>query len=240
MLPGIDDGPSSLEEALAMARMAVGNGITHTVATPHIHPGRYENDIYSIAKALNRFKESLVEHQIPLNLMMAAEVRISPEILPMVSEGRIPFLGEYEGEQVILLEFPYSHILPGTDKMVDFLMKRNIRPMIVHPERNKDVLRRLDKLQPFIEAGCLVQVTAGAVAGGFGRPAQERVQQMLERGWVTILASDAHNIDHRPPILEEGRRAAALIVGEDAAWRLVKDTPWSIAGCLFDGVAQSP
>jgi protein-tyrosine phosphatase len=102
--------------------------------------------------------------------------------------------------------------------------------MIAHPERNKDILRSLDKINPFIELGCLLQVTAGAVAGGFGEQARQRAAELLGRGWVTVLASDAHNLDARPPELEPGRAAAALIVGDDESWRLVRERPRQIIG----------
>ena len=117
--------------------------------------------------------------------------------------------------------------------MVDWLMARNIRPMIAHPERNKDVIHRLDKIQPFVEAGCYLQVTAGAVAGQFGPQAQLRAREMLEREWVTILASDAHNLKYRPPEMEPGRVAAESIVGEGASRALTQDIPHAISESLF-------
>ncbi|MOA46387.1 Tyrosine-protein phosphatase CpsB [compost metagenome] len=85
------------------------------------------------------------------------------------------------------------------------------------------------KLKPFIEQGCLLQITAGSVAGRFGEPAQMIANALLELGLVTILASDAHNMQHRPPVLSEGMEHAARIVGAFQAERLVIDTPWQIA-----------
>ena len=85
----------------------------------------------------------------------------------------------------------------------------------------------------FCPACALLQVTADAVSGGFGPFAQQRAIELLERGWVTILASDAHNLEHRPPLLERGRRAAAEIVGEEESWRLVRDRPRQIAARHF-------
>jgi protein-tyrosine phosphatase len=118
------------------------------------------------------------------------------------------------------------------------LLDRNIRPMIAHPERNKDVMRSLDKILPFLEAGCMLQVTAGSVAGAFGTVAQRRAFEMLERGWVTVLASDAHNCKYRPPELEPGRAAAARVIGEAAADDLVRYRPASILGLPRDTVSN--
>lgn len=216
-----------------MARLAVANGITHAVMTPHIHPGRYDNDRQYIAAVWRKFRAAIKSERIPLEIGMAAEVRVSAEVIPMIADEQIPFLGEWQGERVLLLEFPHSHILPGSDKLIDHLLKRNIRSMIAHPERNKDVMRSLDKLRPLVEAGCLLQVTAGSVAGEFGLATRERAYQMLTNGWVTLLASDAHDIDSRPPDLESGRRAAAGVVGEAESWRLVRDMPAALAAMHF-------
>src|SRR5690606_29549077 len=122
---------------------------------------------------------------------------------------------------VFLLEFPHSHIPPGSDKLVRWLLDRRILPMIAHPERNKDIMRKFDKVQPFIEMKCLLQLTAGSVAGDFGEAAQMTARKLLETGKVSILASDAHNVTHRPPRLDHGRDAAAEIVGEEMAEKMV-------------------
>ena len=225
ILPGIDDGAATLAEALELARCAVANGIRETVATPHIHPGRYENETASIQRVYLQFKAALKAHDIPLKLRMAAEVRVCPELITMLPQGKIPFLGQRDGKEVVLLELPHSHIPPGSDKLVKWLISRNILPMIAHPERNKTVMRDTSKLLPFVELGCLFQVTAGAVAGAFGPMAQDCAQWLLEEDWVTVLASDAHNLAHRPPELEPGRAQAASWVGEEKSWALVRDNP---------------
>lgn len=233
----IDDGAKNMGEALDLARMAVKNGITHSVLTPHIHPGRYENEIYSIAAAFNHYKRALEVSEIPLRIAMGAEMRISIEMVAMLEKGLIPFLGEKDGYKVLLLEFPHSHILPGTDKIINLLLRKNIRPLIAHPERNKDVIRNFDKIVPFVDQGCLLQVTSGAVAGRFGDNAQKRAIQLLEHDFVEVLASDSHDLVHRFPDLTEGSQAAAEIIGEEAAKRLVVENPWNIVKGQFTSQA---
>lgn len=230
LLPGIDDGPEDLATALHLARHAVAAGIRVSVVTPHMHPGRYENRAANIRADAGLFQQALDAEGIALQISYAAEVRLDHEILSWVGEEHIPYLGTWQGQRVMLLEFPHSHVPVGADKLVTWLLKQGIRPMIAHPERNKDILRNIDKLIPFIQLGCLLQVTAGAVAGTFGEFARARAIDLLERGWVTVLASDAHNLDARPPELEPGRRAAAKIVGEEESWRLVRDRPAEIIG----------
>ncbi|VAX06198.1 Manganese-dependent protein-tyrosine phosphatase [hydrothermal vent metagenome] len=233
ILPGIDDGAQTTGIALEMASQAVADGITHIILTPHIQPGVYDNDIHTISSAFTAFKTDLTANHIPLAIGMAAEVRISFEIIQMVIEERIPFLGTLDGYKILLLEFPHSHILPGTEKLIDFLIQRNIRPLIAHPERINDVLRDLDKLRCFIDAGCLMQVTASSIAGFFGEAIRITSEQMLERDWIHVLATDAHNTTHRIPEMSPGREAVARLAGEETAWKLVRDNPAAICNSQF-------
>jgi protein-tyrosine phosphatase len=230
-LPGIDDGPASLEEALALARCASESGTARVVLTPHIHCGRYENDLDSIRTVFERFSEALQERGIPLEVDFAAEVRMGPEIIEMVENEKIPFLGMLDGYRLLLIEMPHSHIPLGSEKMVNWLMVRKIRPVIAHPERNKEVMRDASKIAPFVQMGCLLQVTAGSASGSFGPHCRDACTRLFESGWVWAMASDAHNLAHRPPQLDSGRRAAEKVVGKDAAWAMVHDNPASILGC---------
>lgn len=228
LLPGIDDGPQSMAEAVALARHAVQSGISGSVVTPHIHHGRYENTQGSIKAAFDLFSCELKALGIPLQLGFGAEVRIGPEIVEMVEENEIPFLGRLEGYRILLLEFPHGHIPLGSEKLVMWLLSRKIRPMIAHPERNKDVLKNVERIRPYVELGCLLQLTAGSVAGLFGPPPMKTASLILERGWAFALATDAHNLEHRPPEMEAGRQAAEKIVGTADSFRLVHENPASL------------
>jgi protein-tyrosine phosphatase len=229
LLPGIDDGAPDLEVALALARIAVADGITHMVCTPHIHPGRYENTPATIQAAQQKFVAALQVESISLQVATAAEVRFGAELMQGIGEGTIPFLGEWQGRKVLLLEFPHGEVPFGAERMIAWLLQRNIQPMLAHPERNKGIMRDPSKLKPFIEQGCLLQVTASSVAGGFGLAAQAIASDLLSEGLVSILATDAHNIDYRPPILSQGMQEAARLVGEAKAEALVLQTPWQIS-----------
>ncbi|ODS23135.1 capsular biosynthesis protein [Candidatus Endobugula sertula] len=233
-LPGIDDGPDSMDESLALARLAVEKGITHSIVTPHIHPGRWNNEVSLISSSLESFKRSIKDAGIPLIIGMSGEMRVGLETLQMVANHQVPFLGKWGEYYIVLLEMPHNHIPTEIKQMIEWLMKRNIRPLIAHPERNKEILRRVEKIQPLVDLGCLFQVTAGSVAGKFGFSAKNRSRQLLEMGIVTVLASDAHNVKRRPPILDEGRDAAAAIVGTKMANKLVLDNPWKIVSCQFE------
>ena len=228
LLPGIDDGARDMGEALAMARAAYENGIRFSIVTPHIHPGRYENSAQKISGSLSRFEVALSKAGIPLRLGMAAEVRLSPEILPMIERDQIPFLGELDGYRIMLLEFPHSHIPPGAEQLVEKLLAMNVRPVIAHPERNKDVMRKYSKIEPFIEMGCFLQLTASAVAGRFGKKSHKCALQLLGSDAFMMLATDAHDLKGRYPELREGYQAAVELVGPEDARKLVLDNPMAV------------
>ena len=230
LLPGIDDGASSLEEALSLARIAVADGITHMAMTPHVHPGRFENTQQTILPVFREFNAALDAHGINLSVYAAGEVRLSAEMLGMFAVDQLPFLGEWDGQRVMLLELPHSHVPPGSDKLVQWLMARGVVPMIAHPERNKGIMSDVSKLAPFVELGCLFQLTAMSVAGKFGVEAKRLSDEMLDKGWVTVIASDAHNADRRPPVLSDAVEAASQLIGPAEARRLVWDNPAKIIG----------
>ncbi len=239
LLPGMDDGPATPAEALAMCRMAVADGITHTVVTPHMHPGRWPNTRAAIAKECRRLQGALLQRDIPLQVGYAAEVRLADAILHQVENDEIPFYGEVDGYRVMLLEFPHSHIIPGSDKLVQWLLDHRIRPLIAHPERNKQVLRDPAQLRPFSEAGCWLQVTAGAVIGRFGERAQAVARQLLDEDLVAVLASDGHNTGARRPVLAEVFQYISRHYGEQQARRLMLLNPAEIAASQFEQGASA-
>jgi len=233
LLPGIDDGAQNLADAVELAQYAVNSGISHSVLTPHIHPGRYDNDEKSIHKAFMLLEDELIKQKIPLTIAYAAEVRISAEMMPLLENNKIPFLGQYKGEKIILLEFPHSHILPGSDKLINWLFKRNIRPIIVHPERNKELQADISKIKPFLKVGCLLQITAGSLIGKFGSKSQQIARLLIENKYAYFVATDAHNIKNRPPELADVNRYLVTTMGKQEAKKLLYSNPWNIVRHKF-------
>lgn len=233
LLPGIDDGATDIQQSLALARHAAADGITHVVVTPHIQPGVYDNNLNTISDAFEFFQTALLENRIALNAAMAAEVRLCPEILPMLEAGTLPlFVGE-NGQKTMLLELPHSHVPPGTEQMIRWLFRHDVGVLVAHPERNKELMRNFAKLESLVDLGCKMQVTAGSIAGRFGEPPRAVAEHILKQGWCDLLASDAHNLQHRPPQLSDGEIAAAAIIGREKARALVADVPRSIVGGMF-------
>ena len=217
LLPGIDDGPDTMAQAMELARMASDDGIQKALVTPHVHPGRWDNTKSSLLPVFNQFCTSLRDSGIPLEVRLGGEVRFSTEILKLFSDQEIPYLGGWNGKQVLLLEFPHSHMPQGSEQLVKWLLDRGVQPMIAHPERNKDVMRNLEKIYPLISLGCLVQVTAMSVTNQFGPAAHTRAHELLDRGWVTVIASDGHNVKNRPPLLSSAYEEVADRYGHGPA-----------------------
>lgn len=234
LLPGIDDGAQSINESIALCRYAVNNGITHAVITPHIHPGRYENTQQIIALSCSQLRDALKAVNLPLQIACAAEVRISVEMMAMIEQDQIPFLGQYKDNKLLLLELPHSHIMPGSHKLIDWLLKRNIRPVIAHPERNKEMLLDYSKVIPFVQQGCLLQLTAASVAGNFGAKCQDLSRYLIEHELVHFVATDAHNLQHRPPDLKQSLTPLRHWVGQEKAEQLVKNNAWKIVQSHFE------
>jgi protein-tyrosine phosphatase len=227
-LPGVDDGAPDLDAALALARAAAENGIATAVLTPHVYAGRWDNTLTSLRPRFDRFQRAVRDAGIPLDLHLGAEVHLLPESLAMHDAGEIPTLGRWQDRDVILLEMPDGGIPVGALKAVEYLIARGAIPMIAHPERNRDVMRAPDKLAPFVDAGCLVQLTAASVCGWFGVAAHRAALAILDAGWATAVATDAHNLRHRPPVLAEARHALRMRFGPEAAVALTETNPGAI------------
>ncbi|MBK6741995.1 MAG: capsular biosynthesis protein [Hydrogenophilales bacterium] len=229
-LPKVDDGPECVNVAVAMAEAAVADGIRVSVLTPHVHPRRYDNTRTSLEKIFHAFQHILALKHIPLEVRLGGEVRLSPESLGLILDDNVPFLGTLSGFRVLLLEFPHQNIPVGSEMFIRKLLDLKIRPLIAHPERNKSVMQDPEKIRPYVDMGCWLQLTAGSIAGHFGEQARHTSRYLLEHEWAWIIASDAHNLESRPPKLSEGRDAVAALLGERMARRMVHERPARILG----------
>lgn len=228
-LPGVDDGAETLGDGLALCRAAVDNGITEAVLTPHVHPGRYDNTRTSLEPRFNSFRQAVEEAGIPLKLHLAGEVRLLPESLELIARGELPLLGRWQNALCALIEFPHDKVPVGAFEAIAYLRRRGVCPVIAHPERNRAIMRDCSLLQPFVAARCLLQLTAGSVCGTFGSQAQAAAHEIIESGWATVVATDSHNLDARPPNLREAHEYLARRYGPALADRLTCENPKTIA-----------
>jgi protein-tyrosine phosphatase len=222
MLPGIDDGAPDRDVALAMARCAVADGITITACTPHIYPGMYENNREGIARAIVAFQQVLEEEGIALKLVIGADTHLAPDLSAAIRDGRVPTLN---GSRYLLLEPPHHSVPPRFEESVFNLRTAGIVPVITHPERLSWIESHYASFEKLVKGGAWMQITSGSLTGRFGKRPKYWGERMLDEGLVHILATDSHHIDRRPPLLAEGRDAAARRVGEEEAWHMVETRP---------------
>ena len=234
-LPGVDDGAQTMDEGLALARAAVANGIREAVLTPHIHPGQFDNLRSTLEPVFTGFRQRLLDEGIPLEVSLGGEVRLLPESLELLARGELPMLGQWGRQLTLLVELPHEQMPPGSLEALCYLRRRGIMPVLAHPERNKDVIRDWRRLQPFVEGDvCHLQLTAGSVVGAFGKPVQQTARALLDAGWVSLIATDAHNLRSRPPLLREAREAVAGWYGDEAAKLLTEVYPAQLLGRVME------
>ncbi len=229
-LPGVDDGPETMAEALDLARLAVQDGITRSVLTSHVHPYRYPNQRNNLEGAVAEFAVELAQAGIPLEVRMGGEARLCPELIDLVADNQVPFLGEVGGFKILLLEFPHQLIPVGSIRFITSLLRMKIRPLIAHPERNKTIMTNVDKVREFTDAGCWLQLTAGSLAGRFGEQAEAAAFDLIDAGHTCLAATDAHNLTSRPPRLGEARDALTARYGAAMADIITLERPAKIWG----------
>ncbi|MGQ9681005.1 MAG: tyrosine-protein phosphatase [Anaerolineae bacterium] len=225
ILPGVDDGAADALTSLAMARLAVADGITRLLATPHalrLDGGLDPADVQRRACALQK---AVAAAGIPLQLGVGAEMPLI-NALPRLIDARAYL--SLNGSRYLLIELPHYGLPGGWENLLWQVQMRGLVPIVAHPERHPELGRDPKGLRRLVDRGCLLQVTSGSLEGAFGAGVQSATRRLLREGLVHLLASDAHNATSRPPQLAKAVDLAAEIVGRDAAWRLAAANPLAV------------
>lgn len=201
ILPGVDDGAASLQESLSMAEQAIAQGITHLLCTPHHNNGRYENNKKSIIEAVHHLQNALDERNLPLTLLEGQEVRVTGELITAIEKDHLLFTDITD--TYLLLEFPTQDVPAFSESLFFELRTLGKVPVIVHPERNAIFREDPNHLIPFLEMGCLAQLTAPSIVGIFGKHIQKTAHEMVTHNLVQMVASDAHGVTKRRFYLKE-------------------------------------
>lgn len=201
ILPGVDDGAASLQESLSMAEQAIAQGITHLLCTPHHNNGRYENEKSSVIAAVHHLQNALDERNLPLTLLEGQEVRVTGELITAIEKDHLLFTDITD--TYLLLEFPTQDVPVFSESLFFELRTLGKVPVIVHPERNAIFREDPNRLIPFLEMGCLAQLTAPSIVGIFGKQIQKTAHEMVTHNLVQMVASDAHGISKRRFYLKE-------------------------------------
>ncbi len=230
ILPGLDDGALDWGQSIAMARLAMDDGVTGIVCTPHWVSGYCDNTLPLILQTTDAFREKLEAADIPLSVFPGAELRLDYNLVERLKSEEVLTLnntGHYA-----LIEFP-AEILPhNLDNFFWELQANDITPIISHPERHSIMMHNPAMLYKWVAGGILVQITSASLLGRFGSEVRKHAIYLMEHRMAHIIATDAHGLTMRSPRLSEGVETARSIVGGDLAHRMVHEYPQSI----IDGV----
>jgi protein-tyrosine phosphatase len=222
ILPGIDDGAPDLATAINMARAFAADGVSIVACTPHILPGLYHNSGPQIRQATALLQRSILERGIPLHLVTGADNHIVPGFLAELRSGKLLSLAD---TRYVLVEPPHHVAPPRLEELFFSLIAAHYVPILTHPERLTWISSNYSAITRLNTAGTWFQITAGSLAGDFGRNARYWAERLLDEGRVHLLATDAHDLEKRPPNLGRGRELAAKRVGDVDAQNLVDTRP---------------
>ncbi|AYA78089.1 tyrosine protein phosphatase [Bacillus sp. Y1] len=194
ILPSVDDGAKDISDSIEMAREAVKEGIHTIIATPHHKNGKYENIKIEVIEKVNHLNTVLKNENIPLTILPGQETRIFGEIL---EESEFEHILPLNFTHYIFIELPSSHVPRYTEKLLFDIQLKGLTPIIVHPERNQEIMSNPDSLYNLVKKGALTQVTASSVAGYFGKKIRSFSFQLIEADLAHFISSDAHNITNR-------------------------------------------
>lgn len=193
ILPGIDDGAKSLSDSIAMAREAEGEGIRTIIATPHLN-NQYNNRKDLIITKVIELNLALKDAGVNVTILPGQEPRIYGEIIEDFEKGEIQTLNN---SQFLFIEFPSNHVPRYTEQLLFDIQLKGLTPIIVHPERNSELIEKPELLYKLVEKGALTQVTASSLCGYFGKKIKSFSMQIIEANLTHFIASDAHNIHNR-------------------------------------------
>lgn len=222
LLPQIDDGARDWEESLAMARLAVAEGIRTIIATPHQLGNHARNRGETIRAKVDEFNELLGAQGVPLDVLPGADVRIEPDLVSRVRSGDVLSLADQR--TYVLLELPHEVYLP-LDRLLGELQAAGMVGILSHPERNQGILGQPRVLEDLLARGCLMQITAGSLAGTFGTQSQAMAERMVVQGIVHFVATDAHGVKSRRPLMQRAFRRVAQLAGVETANRVCSVNP---------------
>lgn len=229
ILWNVDDGPKIIEDSIRMCEQAIKEGITEMIATSHSNHPQYDVEYSLVNNQIHILQNELKKNSIPLTLHTGHEVRLSDKIIPLYKSKQIHTLAN---SNYLLLELPSNTIPFYTKNIIHALLEEGIIPIIAHPELNKAIAKRPIYLEHLIREGATAQITAGSLAGHYGRTIQKLSLDLVKANLVHTYGSDVHNLTTRPFLFDEGLRylekrkelnAVDMLLENNA--RIINNTP---------------
>jgi protein-tyrosine phosphatase len=220
ILPGIDDGPSGFDEALAMMEAGRKDGITGAVCSSHVLD-RFDVATESrFADAFSELRKRAALAGIRMDLWLGAEIHMNVSLDPVPVAATIAAGGKF-----ILVELPLNDIPHDADDKLFQLTVEGYSPILAHPERNAVLIEKPERVYSLVLRGVLMQVNAGSLTGEFGYRIRKAAETLLDHGLVHFIGTDCHNLRSRPMRLSAAFKAAAGRVGADTARELTEGNP---------------
>ena len=214
VIPQIDDGASSIDHSIKMARTALNDGTTSLIATPHQLGTNSRVTVGAIKEGVARLKKKIDAEKLGVTVVPGADVRIDPELPKLLKQGKVLTLADH-GKHV-LLELPHDTYYP-IDQLLKSLRKQGLVGILSHPERNRGIIKNPDVMWDVVEAGGLLQITAASLTGAFGSSCQEIAELAVDEGLIHFIASDAHDTKHRPFGMRDAYDTICDMAGEELA-----------------------
>ena len=230
ILPGLDDGSDSFEESMTMAAMAASHGIRHIAATPHCVSGSTQEVIRKVAV----LQEMLQQERIPVQLYPGMEIYGTYDTAQLLRDQELLTLN---GSRYPLIEFAfYSDGEEETD-ILQSIIDAGFTPVVAHPERYEYISENPELVNRWKAMGCLFQINRGSLLGRYGLSAQRMGMAMVQRGFATVIASDAHSSVVRTPrardvyelLCQSVSPVAAEVLMHYNPQRLLQNKPISVA-----------
>jgi protein-tyrosine phosphatase len=237
-LPGIDDGPSNMSEALDLCRALVQDGIGTVAATPH-QLGRFDacNDAGEIRESVRRMNEVLHDNHIDLTVVPGGDVRVDERICDLLEADKVLTLGD--AHRYVLLELP-TEIMINIELLLAELEQLDVSVIISHPERYQTVVKKPQVIENWLRHSASLQITAGSLIGDFGQVAEQAAWFFLERGWANVVATDAHDVHQRRPCMSAAYECIAHKFSTQIARELCIENPTRVLqGADLPGVSDS-
>lgn len=232
MLPKVDDGSKDIVTALNLAKVAVEQGISHLLVTPHHMDGKYTNHKLDILQRAASLQEEINRIKLPLTVYPSQEVHLTGELLQAIEKDDILFMDETN--RYLLLELPHDDIPKYSSQIIFELVAQGITPVIAHPERNQAIQKDPEKLYELVEMGCLTQLTSSSYLGIFGEKVQKLTEQIIQANLGFVFSSDAHNFKGRKFMIREAFEKLATEAGSAVVEQFQSNAKSIINGDLVE------
>lgn len=222
ILPGLDDGASSIEESKEMFQIAYQEGIRSMIVTPHNYATHRSASPEKIRETIEKVEEHLKEWELPICLYPGNEIYYRNGVAEKLEEGKILSLA---GSTAVLVEFDpgteYSYLRDGLQELIRF----GYEPILAHTERYGCLFTKKERLQELQESGVRFQVNASSFFTKLGSEPRKRARGMLKGDWIDFIGTDAHSSGHRSPKIEECASYIKAKKGSEEAHRLLVENP---------------